>query len=111
MSVVASPNFWDGHLITVASDTFADFSVQHLEQPHHQILTGPAVVAPYPGWPAWKFVDPHGTAFVYQRSHDSRYLDAPDWKDQSLRRSIVARLIRNVRNAIAKTEFQRRSWG
>jgi hypothetical protein len=99
------PNHWNGHLIAVAQDTFGDFSIQAVERPQHQIITGPALVAPYPRWPAWQVSNPHGTVFFYERTNDTRYRDAPDWKDPKRRRPMVGRLIRDVRNTIAKTEF------
>lgn len=92
------PGRWDGHLIAVTDDIFADFSIQQAERLEHGIYTGPALVGPLrDAEKCWKAVhEPTGTVIEYSRIEDKSWRAAPDWRDRRRRRFIVAALIREV---------------
>jgi hypothetical protein len=89
---------WDGHLIAVADDCFADFSIQQAERLQYNIHTGPALVGPYNRERMWKAVSATtGTVIEYSVINDDCWRKAPDWKDAARRRTTVGKLIRALR--------------
>jgi hypothetical protein len=93
-------NGWDGHLIAVADDCFADFSIQQAERVEHDIITGPGLVGPYVGSKMWQAVsETTGTVIDYMRTDDDSWRNAPDWKDAKRRKPVVGALIRALKAA------------
>jgi hypothetical protein len=89
---------WAGHLIASTDELFGDFSIGQAERPHRNILTGPGIFGPYAGQEMWQGkVNGGETIIEYRRIEDESYRRAPDWRDDSRRRPIVAALIRTIR--------------
>ena len=94
-------NAWNGHLIVVARDCFADFAIQQAERLQHDMVTGPAVVEEYHGEPLWKLENEHGTTIEYHRIADHSYLRSPDWRGEKRRRKLAGALIRAAKARFA----------
>jgi hypothetical protein len=88
---------WNGHLIARANGTFGDFSIRQAERLDHGIITGTAIVGPYADADIWRAENDEGTTVEYERIADTAYLKAPDWRAGGRARSIIGRLIREVK--------------
>lgn len=97
---VPIPGRWNGHLITVAGGWFGDFSIGQAERPRYDILTGPAIVAPFPQADAWRGELSSGAVVEYQVTRDLSYRRGPDWTDKARRRPIVGAMIRRLKAAV-----------
>jgi hypothetical protein len=91
------PDRWNGHLIAVADGWFGDLAINQAERLDRGIVTGAAVVAPYPGCPRWRLCNSAATTIEYEAIDDRSFLGAPDWRNERRRRGIVAKAIRALK--------------
>lgn len=90
------PGGWNGHLIVVAGDTFADYTLQEVEREAYGIIIGMPLVGPYRGTKIWSAINGHETTVEYKETNDTSYRAAPDWRDPQRRRRICGPLIRKL---------------
>ncbi len=91
---------WDGHLIAIAGEDFADFSAWNAERPQRGIILGPAIVGKRAQAEAWAVRSEHGVHIQYECSGDARWRAAPDWRDEKRRRPVVAAVIRAMKRRV-----------
>jgi hypothetical protein len=90
------PGSWNGHLIVVAEDTFADYTLMNVERPMLGLIIGMPLVGPYRGTRTWMAENGHGTVVEYKEIDNTRYRAAPDWTDPKRRKAICGPLIREM---------------